>query len=51
MKYDAFTKNKTLTNILLKKLQEKKNKHPNFEFDIITTTTNNATICKIVDII
>ena len=50
MKYDALTKNKTLTNILLKKLQEKKNKHPNFEFDIITTT-NNAAICKIVDII
>ena len=50
MKYDALTKNKTLTNILLKKLQEKKNKHPNFEFDIITNT-NNATICKIVDII
>ena len=46
----ALTKNKTLANILLKKLQEKKNL--NFEFSIITTTiTNNTTKCKIVDII
>ena len=35
----------------MKKLQDKK-KHPNFEFDIITTTVANIEAkCKVVDII
>ena len=47
----ALTKNKTFANVLLKRLQEKKKSIPNFEFDITTTITNNATKCKIVGII
>ena len=37
-KYAALTKNKTFANVLAGKLQEKKRKHPNFEFEITTTT-------------
>ena len=49
----ALMKNETFSNMFLKILREKKKKkHPNFEFDIITTTvTNSATKCKTVDII
>ena len=36
--YVALTKNKTFANILLKKLQEKRKKYANFEFDFISTT-------------
>ena len=37
-KYAVLTKNKTFANVLAGKLQEKKRKHPNFEFEITTTT-------------
>ena len=37
-KYAALTKNKTFPNVLAGKLQEKKRKHPNFEFEITATT-------------
>ena len=37
----ALTKNKTFANVLLGKLQEKKRKHPNFEFDILRTSVKN----------
>ena len=42
-KYAALTKNKTFANALAGKLQEKKKKHPNFEFEITT-----ATVTKVV---
>ena len=41
-KYAALTKNKTFANVLAGKLQEKKRKHPNFEFEITTTTVTNV---------
>ena len=40
-KYAALAKNKTFANVLIGKLQEKKRKHPNFEFDILTTSVKN----------
>ena len=40
-KYAALTNNKTFATVLLGKLQEKKGKHPNFEFDILTTSVKN----------
>ena len=40
-KYAALTKNKTFANALAGKLQEKKRKHPNLEFEITTTTVTN----------
>ena len=40
-KYAALTKNKTFANVLAGKLQEKKRKHPNLEFEITTTTVTN----------
>ena len=42
-KYAALTKNKTFANVLAGKLQGKKKKHPNFEFEITT-----ATVTKVV---
>ena len=51
-KYVALTKNKIFANILLRKLQEKTKKDPNFEFNVITTTvTNNVKNYKIFEII
>ena len=41
-KYAALTKNKTFANVLAGKLQEKKRKHPNFEFEITTTTVTKV---------
>ena len=41
-KYAALTKNKTFANVLAGKLQEKKRKHPNFEFEIATTTVTKV---------
>ena len=38
----ALTKNKTFANVLAGKLQEKKRKHPNFEFEITTTTVTKV---------
>ena len=46
-KYVALTKNKTFANILLEKLTEKKRKHSNFEFDIITAIVASTPSCKI----
>ena len=46
-KYVALTKNKTFANILLKKLTEKKRKHSNFEFDIVTAIVASTPSCKI----
>ena len=40
-KYAALTKNKTFANVLLGKLQEKKRKQTNFEFDILTTSVKD----------
>ena len=45
-KYVALTK-KTFANILLGKLMEKKRKHSNFEFDIITAIVASTPSCKI----
>ena len=42
-KYAALTKNKTFANVLAGRLQEKKRKHRNFEFEITT-----ATVTKVV---
>ena len=51
-KYVALTKSKTFANVLLGKLQEKKRKHSNFEFEILTTiVTNIATDVKYEKII
>ena len=41
-KYAALTKKKTFANVLAGKLQEKKRKHPNFEFEITTTTVTKV---------
>ena len=41
-KYAALTKNKTFTNVLAGKLQKEKRKHPNFEFEITTTTVTKV---------
>ena len=41
-KYAALTKNKTFANVLAGKLQENKIKHPNFEFEITTTTVTKV---------
>ena len=41
-KYAALTKNKKFANVLAGKLQEKKRKHPNFEFEITTTTVTKV---------
>ena len=41
-KYAALTKNKTFAYALAGKLQEKKRKHPNFEFEITTTTVTKV---------
>ena len=41
-KYVALTKNKTFANVILGKLQEKKRKYPNFEFDILTTSVKKS---------
>ena len=38
----ALTKNKTFANVLAGKLQEKKRKHQNFEFEITTTTVTKV---------
>ena len=46
-KYVALTKNKTFASILLQKLTEKKRKHSNFEFDIITAIVASTPSCKI----
>ena len=35
-KYVAMTKDKRFTEILVNKLLEKKEKHPNFELEVIT---------------
>ena len=44
-KYEALTKNKTFASILLQKLTEKKRKHSNFEFDIITAIVASTPSC------
>ena len=41
-KYAALAKKKTFANVLAGKLQEKKRKHPNFEFEITTTTVTKV---------
>ena len=46
-KYVALTKNKAFANILSEKLTEKKRKHSNFEFDIITVIVASTPSCKI----
>ena len=46
-KYVALTKNKTFANNLLEKLTEKKRKHSNFEFDIITAIVASTPSCKV----
>ena len=43
-KYVALTKSKTFANVLLAKLQEKKRKHSNFEFEIPTAVVTNIAI-------
>ena len=49
-KYVALTGSKIFGNILLEKLKERKEKHPNFELDIITTSVINTSTCKIDNI-
>lgn len=46
-KYVAFTKSKKFGNILFDKLHEKKEKHSNFELDVITTSVINTSSCEI----
>ena len=46
-KYVALTRSKIFGNILFDKLHEKKEKHPNFELDVITTSVINTSTCEI----
>ena len=45
-KYVALTKDRRFANVLYEKLKEKKNKYPNFEFDIVTAIVRSIPIHK-----
>ena len=49
-KYATLTKNKTFANVLAGELQEKKRKHPNFEFEITTTTVTKVVTNGLISI-